>query len=199
MFTAIVPFRKGSKGLPGKNLFMLDNVPLWKRAVLQGLRTCEKVIYSTDYTVEIEELKNQNVIYDRRPDYLSNDFTKIEKVIGHLSKISVKSENLVLLQPTTPLRTDQNIKTAFELYSTEKFSMVMSVVERDRSVLKYGFVDKKGSFSFVNRPDYCFYNRQELPQVFGPNGAIYVFNGQRFLKITLFPQKVGVVTMSMDD
>ena len=134
MFTAIVPFRKGSKGLPGKNLFMLDNVPLWKRAVLQGLRTCEKVIYSTDYTVEIEELKNQNVIYDRRPDYLSNDFTKIEKVIGHLiQKYQLQSENIVLLQPTTPLRTDQNIKTAFELYSTEKFSMVMSVVERDIS------------------------------------------------------------------
>ena len=102
MFTAIVPFRKGSKGLPGKNLFMLDNVPLCKRAVLQGLRTCVKVIYSTVYTVESEELKNQNVIYDRRPDYLSNDFKNRESNWASDSKISVTIRKSCSITATTP-------------------------------------------------------------------------------------------------
>lgn len=199
-FTAIVPFRANSKGLPRKNFLLLNDQPLWKRAVLQAQRTCSKTIYSTDYSLSETDRKEVEGIYDRRPNVLATDDTLMEEVLGYLIReYELHSDNLVLLQTTSPLRLDEHIKNACELFSTGNYSMVMSVVEKDNIALKYGLLGHENNFEFINKPCYCFSNRQNLPEVFGPNGAVYVFNALTFLESNSFPHKnIGVIKMSMD-
>ena len=110
-------------------------------------------------------------------------------------KIPMKGHNVSHANNKTKRRFLPNLKKV--KFTSELLKRSLKLTVSNAGVRS---VDKKGSFSFVNRPDYCFYNRQELPQVFGPNGAIYVFNGHRFLKNNAFPtKKVGVVTMSIDE
>ena len=199
-FTAIVPFRASSKGLPRKNFLLLNDQPLWKRAVLQAQRTCSETIYSTDHSLSVSDRAEIKGIYDKRPDILATDDTLLEEVLIYLIReYELYSENLVLLQTTSPLRLDEHIKNACELFSTRNYSMVMSVVKKDNLSLKYGLLGSENNFEFINKPCYCFENRQNLPEVFGPNGAVYVFNALTFLESNSFPHKnIGVIKMSAD-
>ena len=74
--------------------------------------------------------------------------------------------------------------------------MVMSVSKKDNRILKHGFI-KNGRFETVNRAEYCFENTQNLPDVFGPNGAIYIFRADDFLAAKGFPHD-SVYAYEMD-
>ena len=137
------------------------------------------------------------MILDDRPASLSHDYADMRDVISHLiEKYSLQDRILVLLQPTTPLRSQKHIEDAIRLYLTGKYSMVMSIMEADNRCLKYGF-NESGTFSHINKPAYCFTNRQKLPKVFAPNGAIYVFRGADFMVENQFPvNSIGTLEMS---
>ena len=194
---AIVPFRSGSKGLFQKNFRMLGGVPLWLRAALQGTNTCEKLVCSTDRLDLCNFDKLDDVLIDHRPASLADDDSTMTDVISHLIyKFSLQDDILVLLQPTTPLRTHEQIEQAIHLYLNNDYSMIMSVVEHDNRCLKFG-LNNSGVFSHINEAQFCFNNRQSLPKVYGPNGAIYVFRGKDFLKSNQFPsKKIGILEMS---
>ena len=90
------------------------------------------------------------------------------------------------MQPTSPLRKDFDIKNAIRIFERGKFSLVMSLTQKESKILKYGFFSGT-NFLPVNHPKYCFENRQELPSVYAPNGAIYIFSAREFLKDKSFP------------
>lgn len=187
-YIAIVPFRSGSKGLKNKNFLTINREPLWRRAVMQGYRVCENILYSTDYYMDDHEKVNLPGIYDHRPKHLASDHSTMTDLVLYLiKKYSLEQKNLVLLQPTSPMRSDANILSAIKLFDSGGFKMVFSTVEKDRKALKYGFVSADNEFRSINNPDYCFANRQSLPKLFGPNGAVYVFSANEFLSSTGFP------------
>lgn len=193
---AVVPVRAGSKGLPGKNTLPLAGLPLYQHAVRQGVRTVGRVLLSTD----IDEISDSNTMEGcrliRRPAALGTDDTPMEEVIRHL----IESESLwgctlVLLQATTPLRSDDDITAALALYWTGEYDLVMSVVECEREVLKYGTIEGN-HFTAMRDSSFCFQNRQQLPPVFGPNGAVYVFSADKFMASGGFPtRRIGAVKM----
>ena len=75
------------------------------------------------------------------------------------------------------------------------FDHVFTVSSQDTAVLKSGFV-QDNSFITVAEPEFTFMNRQDLPKLFRPNGAVYVFNGGWFEKNSGFnSNNVGVVEM----
>ena len=75
------------------------------------------------------------------------------------------------------------------------FDHVFTVSSQDTAVLKSGFV-QDNSFITVAEPEFTFMNRQDLPKLFRPNGAVYVFNGGWFEKNNGFnSNNVGVVEM----
>lgn len=196
---AVVPVRAGSKGLPGKNLMPLDGVPLYLHAVRQGLRTVGRVILSTDIA-EIDEADlPEGCTLCRRPEHLAADDTPMAAVIEHLIvERSLQGATIVLLQATSPLRLDQDIQKAMTLFREGGHDMVLSVVERDRGVLKYGTLENN-RFTAMREQVFCFYNRQHLPPVFGPNGAVYVFQAQRFLDVNGFPsERIAAFDMPAD-
>lgn len=196
---AVVPVRAGSKGLPRKNLKLLNGIPLYLRAVLQGLRTVGRVVVTTDIN-EIEEKDlPRNCTLCRRPANLATDETPMAAVIDHLIKDqSLQGSTLVLLQATTPLRSDSDIFDAMSLFSVGAYSLVFSVTERNRGVLKYGTLDKN-DFSALREDRFCFYNRQQLSPVYGPNGAVHVFEANQFLAQNGFPiDHIGAIQMPLE-
>lgn len=192
----IIPFRTGSKGLINKNFRFINEMPLWERAAVQGVRTCDQVICSSDADNLVSATGESSIKFDRRPAELAKDTTEMRTVIQYLiRKYELLDNTCVLLQPTSPLRSDKSICKALDIYAEGSWSMVMSVKNVPNNCLKYGF-KINGSFKSINQPDYCFANRQMLPNLVSPNGAIYIFNGRKFLEVGNFPnENIGLYQM----
>ena len=193
---AVVPLRAGSKGLPGKNLKLLDGVPLYLHAVAQGLRTAGSVLLSTDIHEISEADLPEGCMLCPRPAHLATDETPMALVIEHLiTEQKLQGKTLVLLQATSPLRSDADVLETMELHDAGQHDLVFSVVARNRSTLKYGTLEGE-TFQAMREQSFCFENRQSLPPVFGPNGAIYVFGANQFLASGGFPvARIGAIQM----
>lgn len=196
MLVAIVPARAGSRGLKNKNLRSLAGVPLWERAVRQGLEAgADKVVVTTD----IEELlrhEMEGVSFVRRPSALAGDDAPMAPALIHALEHAVpEGARVVLLQATSPLRSIEDIKSAIQLFDMGAYDLVKSVTKTASSILKYGTLEE-GRFVPVSDPAYCFSNRQSLPQVMRPNGAVYVFERDWFLRNSGFvTENIGAVEM----
>ena len=196
---AVVPVRAGSKGLSNKNIRDLNGKPLFLHAVAQALRTVGSVLLSTD----IPEIANMpmprgcSVLW--RPDNLADDDTPMESVIAHaITEQKLLGYTLVLLQATSPLRSDSDIQRAIELFKFGNYDLVMTVTEKDKSVLKYGTLSD-GRYIPISNPENCFKNRQNLPAVYGPNGAVYVFGADSFAVYGGFPsRRIGVLEVPFE-
>ena len=87
---------------------------------------------------------------------------------------------LVLLQPTSPLRTHIHIDECIDTYISSKAESAISVCAMDSEVLKY-FTLTDNRLNPISNSRYPFARRQDLPTVVKPNGAIYVINIDTFL------------------
>ena len=197
-FISVIPLREGSKGIKNKNLQLINGEPLYIRAIKQAERVTEKCIVNTD----IVEILNKNFtpnikLYKRAKEY-AKDSTEMTEVLNDLfSNIELRNEIIVLLQATSPLRNDSDIKKAIEIYKSGHYSLVLSVKKAKSNVLKFGFSDHN-QFIPINT-NYLFKNRQSLPEVFSPNGAIYIFSVKDFQKKNCFPvQNIGFYEMSYE-
>ena len=196
---AIVPCRAGSKGLPNKNFLMLGSEKLYKITLDQALRCISEVIISSDKNLE-KELEGYSVEQHRRSPELSTDqSTMAELMFELIRRYHLYESTIVLLQPTSPLRRDEDISKCIKTFKNNTFDLVFTVSSQDRAVLKSGFV-RGNKFIPIAEPDFTFMNRQDLPKLFRPNGAVYVFNGGWFEKNNGFTSSnVGVVEMPKEN
>jgi CMP-N,N'-diacetyllegionaminic acid synthase len=199
---AILPLRAGSKGLPNKNLRPIAGKPLYRHTLDQALRTVGRCAITTD----IPELLNGKIpegcVAIERPAELAGDSTPINPVLTHLfdqlERVGELPGTVVLVQATSPLRLDDDVRAAIDLYERGDFELVMSVTSADSGILKYGYLDD-GRFDAVARPEYCFENRQDLPKIVRPNGAVYVFSPEVFRRNGgLATKSIGAVEMPED-
>lgn len=191
---ALVPVRGGSKGLPGKNLRPLAGRPLYRHAVDQGLEAGAEVLISTDIPELLAADHGPGVTALRRPPELAGDDVPMDPVILHA--LRDRGEALVvLLQATSPLRRAGDIRAALEVWRRGRFDLVMSVTPTPAGILKYGMAEGD-RFVPVARAEYCFMNRQSLPAVYRPNGAVYVFDAEWFrANGGLATDRIGMVEM----
>lgn len=190
---AIVPVRAGSKGLAGKNFRLLGGAPLWSRAVGQGLRVANRVIVTTDATEILRAEPADRVTHLARPADLARDDSPMAPVVEHALGEVGDDATVLLLQPTSPLRRDEDIAAALARHGEGGWSMVLSVTPADRGVLKWGRVED-GCFRPLGDAGDTFANRQSLPPVHRPDGAIYVFTAAEFRAAGGFPPgRIGVV------
>ncbi|NNE89992.1 MAG: acylneuraminate cytidylyltransferase family protein, partial [Silicimonas sp.] len=192
---AIVPVRSGSKGLVGKNLKPLAGIPLWERAVAHGLDAGAGVLVTTDSAEVLKQGKRDRVAFLDRPVELAADDAPMGPVILHALEQIEGPARIVLLQPTSPLRAREDVEDSIALHATGRFDLVKTVTATDAGILKYGTMDD-GQFIPVSDPAYCFTNRQDLPPVMKPNGAVYVFDRDWFLANGGFAtDRIGGVVM----
>lgn len=199
-FVAVVPARAGSKGAPGKNTRRFAGVALWRRAADQGLSAgAWKVLVTTDIEIARGNSFPPEIDIVPRPADLAGDTVPMAPVLMHaLSNEDLAGATIVLLQPTSPLRSDEDIRDALELYASGDFDLVLSATEIDRSVLKFG-VREGDRFEPLREAEHCFSNRQSLPQVWKPNGAVYVFGRDWFLENGGFvSDRIGMIEMPLE-
>lgn len=179
-YVCLIPLRAGSKGLVQKNLLPLNGLPLYMHTLQQALRIIPEVFISTDIP-EIASRKPRNYKVIQRPSRLATDDTPMSSVISHFIEFEqVQNKNIVLLQATSPLRLDKDIIKSIILHSKLTFDTVLTVTKTSSTILKTGFLSGD-TFTPVSGGEYCFSNRQQLPKVVQPNGAVYVFSAKSFL------------------
>lgn len=199
-YTAFVPIRAGSKGLVNKNIKLFAGIPLYEHAVLQGLRCCGSCVISTDIETVLDTPVTDNRRAHRRPVAFASDTSSMNAVLKDgIESLALSGRSIVLLQATSPLRHDASIVRAIALHQSGNFDLIMSVTPGDRSILKMGIVEDE-RFIPVSKSKYCFSNRQSLPNVYRPNGAVYVFSADWFLANGgLATDNIGTIMMSSDE
>ena len=201
---AIIPARGGSKGIPRKNLVNFSGKPLMQwtiEAALESKYITDVVVSSDDDEILNEAQKNKKVLALKRPIELAKDTSKTEPVLTHVldSLNGMKYDYLILLQPTSPLRTSEDIDFAFEKLQNSEATSLISVCELEHHPYKSFKVDEKGYLQGIINNNYPFYPRQELPKTYRANGAIYIIEVEAFVKTnTLLTNKTTHFEMSIE-
>ena len=134
---SIIPARGGSKGIPRKNVKLLNNKPLIAYSIEQSLHS--KLINKTYVSTEDNEIKRISKEYGAevidRPQELAGDIVSTEAVILHVAEYLKNDFNyMVLLQPTSPIRYPRQIDKAIELIIKEKGDSLLSVYKNEYSL-----------------------------------------------------------------
>jgi CMP-N-acetylneuraminic acid synthetase len=196
-WTAVIPLRGGSKGLPGKNTRPLVGKPLYRHAVDLALAAgASRVLISTDIHELLTAELPQSVQTLQRPSELCGDTVPMAPVLVHALQAAQVQGPVVLLQATSPLRQVVDVQQALARLTSGAFDLVMSVTEADRGVLKWGQLQADGRFVPLSSPEHCFANRQSLPPVYKPNGAVYAMHAPWFMEQQSFvSERMGTVVM----
>lgn len=178
---AIIPARGGSKGIPRKNLYPLAGKPLLVYTLEASIhaKNISRVLVSTD-DLEIYNLaKSYGVDVVRRPANLATDTAPIIDVVFHSLETLYENEGyspdiVVLLQPTSPLRTARDIDDAVRVFkSCDSCLSLISVSEYEHSPY-WALKVSDGFLVPIFREAYLRTRRQDLPKMYRPNGAIYI-------------------------
>ena len=171
---ALIPARGGSKGIPKKNLQLLRGKPLIHRTVKTALSSkVDEVWVSTDDKEISDTAINAGATACvKRPTELSTDTSNSEDALLHFAE-KVDFDILVFLQCTSPLTTYEDINGAIEL--SKKHDSVLSVCEDHGGWLCGGFTwEVLGEYYSANRITPYSHQRQNMPNRYRENGAIYI-------------------------
>lgn len=189
---AIIPARKGSKGLLGKNTALLRAIPLieWtlQAAITSGI--FEKIVVSSDCSDVQRITEKLSVSFIQRSAVLSQDTTPMRDVVIDVLSGDAGSEYdaFALLQPTSPLRTAFHIQECHKLFTHTGERSCLSVNSVENTLLK-SFIAREGRLFPLEAGRYSEQRRQDLPDVVKPNGAIYMQNSALFIHgETFIPQ-----------
>jgi len=177
MILGLIPARGGSKGVKRKNLVKVGGMPLIQRTIIaaQNSLMLDKFIVSTDDKEIANFSKSLNVeVPFMRPRELSKDSTPIIDVLNHTlefyEKDVIRISAIVLLQPTSPMRSSIDIDESIAIFKEKNADTVVSVCEvphqyTDNSIMKI-HNDGKIIQNFPNAP----LRRQDKPIFYARNG-----------------------------
>ena len=178
----IIPARRDSKGIPGKNWKLLNNVPLvgYSIEVAKQSSLIDEICISTNSNEVIEiAINNYHLkVPFTRPDELSLDITSSHDVlihaIEHYESNNVLYDVILLLQPTSPFRKVEFINDCIELFKKSDCDMVVSVCETPLNPY-YNLYNETDGFIHRSIPS-NFTRRQDCPKTYLVNGSIYVIS-----------------------
>ena len=174
---AVITARGGSKRLPNKNVLDLAGKPLvaWTIGEANKSKYIDKIIVSTDNEniAKVSKQYGAEVPFTR-PTELSNDTANSISVIKHsIEFFNNEYDYVILLQPTSPLRSVDDIDKSIELLN-DKVKAVVSVTEVDHSPLWSNTLPEDFSMKDFIRDDVKNLRSQDLPTYYRLNGAIYI-------------------------
>lgn len=175
---AIIPARGGSKGVPRKNIKNLFGKPLIAWTIEEANKS--KYIDACIVSTEDEEIKQVaekfggSVPFLRPAELAKDDTPSIDTVLHVVDKMP-DYDYIVLLQPTSPLRIVDDIDGAIEFCIERQSKSAVSVTTVPHSPYWMYTLNEKNEMSAVLKmPAEKFYRRQNLPEVYQLNGAVYV-------------------------
>ena len=187
MNVAFIPVRGGSKSIPLKNIKPLNGRPLvyWTVAAACGCKYIDKVYVATDS----DKIKDAVSSFDEpfikeklevigRSRETASDTASTESALLEFCG-NVQSENVVLVQATSPMLTSDDLDRGFEAFGSEGTDTVLSVVRQKRfnwHTDENGFA-KADNYDIFHRP-----RRQEYDGYLVENGAFYISSREGILK-----------------
>lgn len=179
---AIVPARGGSKGLPGKNIKNLHGKPLVAYTIEAAMKSkyiTDVIISTDDETIYLEALKYGAKKTFLRPKHLAQDGSlAIDNYIYTLERLNKEFgyniDEFIVLQPTSPLRSVEDIDAAIKLFKNNKADSVISFTQENHPISWHKYIDDSGCFENIF-PE-TIQNRQDYRESYYPNGAIFVFS-----------------------
>ncbi|ADA66515.1 acylneuraminate cytidylyltransferase [Thermotoga petrophila RKU-10] len=177
----IIPARRGSKGIRNKNIVNLCGKPLIYYTIKEALKSkvIDKLIVSTD-SEKIAKLAKSfgaEVPFIRPKELATDDAKGIDVILHAMNWFESRGEifdAVLVLQPTSPLRSHEDIIKAVEVFLEKKANAVVSVCEVEHHPLWANVLpDDKSMDNFI-RKEIRNKNRQELPKYYRLNGAIYL-------------------------
>jgi CMP-N-acetylneuraminic acid synthetase len=183
----LIPARKGSKEIPNKNFKEFCGKSLWEITTQTALDSgvFDKVFVSSDYEeMKFADLAHEKLVIEyNRPEELSNDTASLDDLLVYYQQGNPDIDIWCLLQPTSPLRTLQDIKDAFAMMLEKettgddyKYDSLVSVYNHpvlawiNNSVGIPGVEEPQAiaTYRYKKRP-----NRQDRKDWYLENGAIY--------------------------
>jgi N-acylneuraminate cytidylyltransferase len=176
----VIPARGGSKGVPGKNIRHVGGKPLiaWTIEAGQASKIIDRVVLSSDdlEIISVAQKHNCDVPFVREPQLAEDTTPTIDVVLDALNRCPAY-EWVVLLQPTSPLRTSQDIDQAIERCVALNAPSCVSVCLAQESPY-WMFTLNQDAHLAALLPNQAVTRRQDLPPVYSLNGAIYVANAE---------------------
>lgn len=202
---AIVPARFGSKGLPRKNIKLLNGKPLiaYTLEAAQKARNVDLFISTDDLDV-LTIGKTYGINWDYvRPSDLATDHTSMADVVSHclgwLEERGHCYDSFVLLQPTSPLRTAEDIERSIEMLHASKTSSVVGVSPMWTHPSECIELHADSSWQFLVPPREGVSRRQDFSGSYQfINGAIYAVKTYDFKREKKFVFKNSLM-LTMDE
>lgn len=177
---AIIPARGGSKRLPQKNVKMLAGIPLLAHSILYAQANSD-IIDEIYVSTDNDEIKKQAILFGAkvidRPESLSGDLEPTVTALKNvLEQLEENVENVVLLQPTNPLRPDDLLKNAFKMYEQNNCDSLFTVTQNHQ---KFGKIVQNKFVPFNYR---IGQRSQDLEPLFYENGLLYITKAKLILE-----------------
>lgn len=188
---SIIPARGGSKGVPRKNIRYLAGKPLIAYSIEAALKSryIDRTVVSTEDNEIAEIAKKYGAEVIERPVNLAKDETPTIDFVIHILEILEESsyvpDIVVLLQPTSPLRTSYDIDKAIELFVNSDCDSLVSVCELEHPPY-WSLKVENGYLKPVFGEEYLKKRRQELQITYMPNGAIFISTPENLYKYRTF-------------
>jgi CMP-N,N'-diacetyllegionaminic acid synthase len=175
----LITARGGSKGIPKKNIKLFNGKPL----IQYSIDLAKKFAAEADICVSTDDAEIISIVEQMglhvpfvRPDFLATDtassYDVVMHAISYYESAGVFYDQVVLLQPTSPLRKEIHLRESLSLFDADTEMVVSVKEETDPSYLlleedEHGYLRKKYQLSYTRR--------QDVPVVYMYNGAIYIY------------------------
>ena len=200
-FLAIIPARGGSKRLPRKNILNLAGKPLIAWTIEAALKSkyIDKVLVTSDDDEILKISNDYGASTIKRPIHLSQDNSTSFEAISHAIENTEEFDYIVLLQPTSPLRTSGHIDEAIQLIFQKKSDAIISVTEMEHSPLWANTLPENESMDYFLREEDKNKRSQDLETYYRLNGAIYISLTETLINTGSFFHKTGAYAYKMDN
>lgn len=177
---ALIPARGGSKGIKDKNIILLAGKSLIAYSIeaAKNSKYIDSIVATTDSEkiAEVAKKYGARVPFLRPPELAGDTSKTIDAVLHAIKTLKSMGENydtLVLLQPTQPLRTTDDIDRAIELYYENGENGLVSISPVNDSPLLIRSIGADGKLvNLLSQNSTC--RRQDMPNYYKVNGCIYI-------------------------
>ncbi|WP_342473019.1 acylneuraminate cytidylyltransferase family protein [Metasolibacillus sp. FSL H7-0170] len=176
---ALIPARGGSKSVPKKNITLLGNKPLiaWSIDVAKASNFIDEIIVSTDCSEIANVATKLGARVQVRPNELAGDTSlvidTIRYVISSMSRELKEEDYLLLLEPTCPLRSVQDVEGCIKMIESKDLDSVATFKEADLNPHRAWKIESDEPINFIDGV-IPWLPRQKLPQAYQLNGAVYI-------------------------
>lgn len=193
---AVIPARGGSKGIPRKNVRLLNGIPL----ISYSIKNAKKSRYSLDIVVSTDDEEVMHIASSYgtdviiRPEWLAADDVTLDPVVYHATEEMEKIKNIrydviITMQPTSPLLQTSTLDNAIEYFLMNEFDTVLSCVNKPH----LAWTEREGRMipKYEKR-----LNRQLLPKHFLETGAFFISDRSCVNETSRFGSSVSIFEIS---